>query len=105
MESNREVTYSKRYKIIDEIGKGGMGKVYKVHDIVKDDIIALKEMSRRYSNSPSSILQFKNEFRIMSEFQHPNTVKVFEFGLGPDNIPFITMEFVKGKNLSELGIV
>jgi len=105
MESNREVTYSKRYKIIDEIGKGGMGKVYKVHDIVKDDIIALKEMSRRYSNSPSSILQFKNEFRIMSEFQHPNTVKVFEFGLSPDNIPFITMEFVKGKNLSELGIV
>ncbi|QTA86081.1 serine/threonine-protein kinase [Desulfonema magnum] len=94
--------FGKRYEILEEIGHGGMGSVYKVYDAVRGENLALKEMSLRHTESPAAILGFKNEFRIMSEFRHPNIVRVFEFGMSQENIPIITMEFVSGKNLSEL---
>ena len=90
-----------RYDIVEEIGRGGMGNVYKVYDPVKDTYFALKELSRNHIDSPVALLRFKNEFRIMTEFRHPNIVNVFEFGTNPENIPYIVMEFISGKDLSE----
>jgi len=101
MKESREAPFGKRYDLLEEIGHGGMGRVYKVYDTVRSETMALKELSRHHIDSPSAILRFKNEFRIMSGFQHPNTVQVFDFGLSQDNIPFMTMEFISGKNLSE----
>ncbi|MDM8538866.1 serine/threonine-protein kinase, partial [Desulfobacterales bacterium HSG17] len=102
MNQHEESPFGKRYEILEDIGHGGMGHVYKVHDLVRNEVLALKELSRQHTVSPAAILGFKNEFRIMSEFQHPNMVKVFEFGMSADNHPFITMELIPGKNLSEL---
>ncbi len=95
-------SFGKRYSILEEIGRGGMGRVYKVYDTVKAETLALKELSWHHVDSPAAMLRFKNEFRIMAGFQHPNTVRVFEFGMSREHIPFITMEFITGKNLSEL---
>ena len=94
--------FGKRYRILEKIGEGGMGKVYKVYDSVRDKNLALKEMSNTYVDSPIALLRFKNEFRIMSQFMHPDTVRVFDFGTGKDGTPFITMEYIDGKDLSKL---
>ncbi|QTA81784.1 Protein kinase domain-containing protein [Desulfonema limicola] len=102
MNHHQDFPFGRRYKILEDIGHGGMGRVYKVHDSVRNEVLALKELSRQHIVSQASILGFKNEFRIMSEFQHPHMVKVFEFGISAHNHPFITMEFIPGKNLSEL---
>ena len=101
MDTPKQNPFGKRYKIMEEIGKGGMGKVYKVHDSVKDVILALKEMDYLYAASSSATLRFKNEFRAMSQFNHPNTVQVFDFGISRENVPFITMEFIDGEDLSK----
>jgi len=110
MENTTFGVFGKRYRSqrrgphaeLEEIGAGGMGRVYKVYDTVRAQYLALKELSRRYVDSPKAILRFKNEFRIMSQFQHPNMVEVFEFGISEQKIPFITMELVAGQDLSAL---
>lgn len=102
MTNHKKNLFGKRYEVLEEIGQGGMGRVYKVYDTVRAENLALKEMSHRHLDSPVAMLRFKNEFRIMSGFQHPNTVQVFEFGISQENVPFITMEFVSGADLSEL---
>ncbi len=102
MKNYKDSPFGKRYEVLEEIAQGGMGSVYKVYDTVRGENLALKELSLRHTESPAAILGFKNEFRIMSEFRHPNIVRVFEFGMSQENIPIITMEFVSGKNLSEL---
>ena len=113
MELYETSPFGKRYEILEKIGHGGMGNVYKVCDTLTGSHLALKILRRRYMESDLSdlsdfsrgeagILGFKNEFRIMSEFRHPNIVKVFDFALCSKNIPMILMEFVPGKTLSEL---
>ncbi|RLC20809.1 MAG: hypothetical protein DRI57_03905 [Deltaproteobacteria bacterium] len=102
MKNSKGTPFGKRYEVLEEIGRGGMGRVYKVFDTIRAEELALKELSRQHTDSPAAMLGFKNEFRIMSEFRHPNTVRVFEFGMNEENIPLITMEFISGKNLSDL---
>ena len=94
--------FGKRYQVLEKIGEGGMGRVYKVYDTVREKNLAIKEMSRTHVDSPVALLRFKNEFRIMSEFMHPDTVHVYDFGTSVEKTPFITMEYIEGKNLSEL---
>lgn len=102
MKNSEKFPFGKRYEVLEKIGRGGMGSVYKVYDTVRGETLALKELSRQHIDTPAAILGFRNEFRIMSEFRHPNIVQVFEFGMSQDNIPIITMEFISGKNLSDL---
>ncbi len=102
MKNPKSSPFGKRYDVLEDIGRGGMGSVYKVYDTVRNENLALKELSREHIESPAAILGFRNEFRIMSEFRHPNMVQVFEFGMSQENIPIITMEFISGRNLSEL---
>ena len=101
MQDENTNSFAKRYELIELIGKGGMGRVYKVYDTIRRKRMALKELSREHIESPAALLRFKNEFRIMTEFRHPNIVEVSEFGMSSDNIPYIVMEFVSGRNLSE----
>jgi len=95
-------SFGKRYTNLREIGAGGMGRIYKAYDTIRTEEVALKEMNRYHLDSPAALLHFKNEFRLMTAFHHPNTVEVFEYGLSDQNIPFISMEFVDGQNLSDL---
>ncbi|MCE1248311.1 MAG: protein kinase [Firmicutes bacterium] len=97
--------FGKRYEVQEEIGSGGMGRVFRVHDSVKNQTLALKEINRYLLDSPLAQLRFKNEFRVMSEFEHPNMIKVYEYGTSPDKTPYIVMEYIPGKNLSSLSPV
>ena len=105
MQSEATTSFAKRYKQLELIGKGGMGRVYKVYDTLRAKRMALKELSREYVESPTAWLKFKNEFRMMTEFRHPNIVEVSEFGMSSENIPYIVMEFVDGKSLSEFSLL
>lgn len=101
MVSSRSSPFGKRYQFIEPIGSGGVGKVYKVFDTVRNIHVALKELSANHEVSNETMLWFKNEFRVMSSLKHPNLVEVYDFGITPENVPFITMELVSGKKLSE----
>lgn len=91
-----------RYKVIRKLGEGGMGTVFQVEDILNNDIVAFKILSKQITESPETLLQFKQEFRVMNKLKHPNTVNVFDYGLMPDKSPYLTMEVVPGHELADL---
>lgn len=93
---------SNRYRIIAELGRGGMGIVYKVEDILKDNMLfALKTIKKEilYKYAGIGTKSFKNEYEIMTRLKHPNLARVYDFGLYQDNY-YIIIEYLKGKLLN-----
>ncbi|BBM83507.1 serine/threonine-protein kinase [Candidatus Uabimicrobium amorphum] len=94
MDSNFMVS---RYKILGELGRGGMGVVYKAHDTRLDRMVALKILEK--CKSGKDIKRFIHEVRALSQLHHPNIIRIYEYGETPT--PFFTMEIVQGENLSD----
>ncbi|PKL77687.1 MAG: serine/threonine-protein kinase PknK, partial [Candidatus Melainabacteria bacterium HGW-Melainabacteria-1] len=93
-----------RYRVDALLGEGGMGRVYRVFDTVRQEACALKLLSQKL-NSEEALLQFKQEFWFMTRLQHPHIVTVHEYGVLEDQTPYITMEIISGQELAELGKV
>jgi len=88
---------SKRYKIIEKIGEGGMGTVYKAEDLLLKRIVALKILHKKLMDNTKAIERFYTEARSAAALNHPNIVTVFDVGqMGEDY--FITMEFIEGES-------
>ncbi|MBX9950540.1 MAG: protein kinase [Candidatus Obscuribacterales bacterium] len=90
-----------KFKIVELLGVGGMGSVYRVDHLYLGRQFALKCLNRQHANDVSW-RRFQNEAKAASKLDHPNLIKVHEFDLMPDGRPFILMDLVQGKTLSEL---
>ncbi len=93
--------FAKRYRIISELGRGGMGRVFRVADTKVGEEIALKLIRADASTDPTSVERFKNELKSARKIVHKNVARVFDLN-EEDGVPYITMEFVKGENLKLL---
>ncbi len=95
---------NKRYRIKGSIGSGGMGLVYLVEDIYKDNMLfaikTIKQNIMTAGNKTASIETFKNEYEIMTRLKHPNLIRVYDFEEDSDNY-YIIMEYLEGILLSE----
>lgn len=89
------------YEILDLLGKGGMGAVYKARDIKQNKIVAIKILSNQTTQIDELKHRFNREASSGLKLDHPNIVKIFEFGEESDT-HFIAMEFVEGKTLKNL---
>jgi serine/threonine-protein kinase len=89
-----------RYEIIERVGRGGMGAVYRGRDSVLDREVAIKVMSADFAADETSRPRFYREARSAAKLQHRNIVTIFEFG-EEDETPFIVMEFLRGQDLSK----
>ncbi len=89
-----------RYEILGEIGRGGMGTVYRARDPVLDRFVALKQLSADMLAEPAMRERFLREARSAARLQHPNIVTVYEFG-EVEGTPFIAMELLEGDNLAD----
>ncbi len=94
-------TFAGRYQIIEELGKGGMGKVYKVHDTKIKEKIALKLIKPEIAKDKKTIERFSNELRLARKIRHKNICQMFDLG-EERGTHFITMEFVPGQDLKGL---
>jgi len=92
---------AKRYKILDILGRGGMGVVYLAYDRELDEEIALKTLPREFAYDTRAINDMRSEVKVARGLSHHNIVRVHDLGKDGDLV-FITMERVKGKNLSEI---
>ena len=92
----------KRYRIIDRIGEGGMGKVYKAQHIILDKPFAIKVLNPELAQREDSIKRFINEARLTSKIGHPNIIEVTDFGKTPGGSFYFVMEYVSGKTLFDL---
>lgn len=86
------------YDVLGELGRGGMGIVYRAKDRRSGQQVALKILPPEALSRPESALRFKREFRAVRRIAHPNVVRVFEAGTH-DGAPYFTMELVDGQDL------
>ena len=90
-----------QFEILELIGKGGMGAVYKVRQKDLDRVVALKILPPAIGRSPEFSSRFTREARALAKLNHPGIVTLYEFGQ-QDGLYFILMEFVDGVNLAQL---
>jgi eukaryotic-like serine/threonine-protein kinase len=90
-----------RYEILQLIGQGGMGAVYKARDRELDRIIALKLIRPELAKNPEILRRFKQELILARQVTHRNVIRIFDLGQS-DGVKFITMDFVEGCDLHRL---
>lgn len=93
--------FASRYQIIEELGKGGMGNVYKVNDTEIKEKVALKLLKPEIASDQKTIERFRNEIRLARKIAHINVGRMFDLGKA-EGTYFITMEFVPGQDLKGL---
>jgi serine/threonine protein kinase/tetratricopeptide (TPR) repeat protein len=91
-------TFAGRYQIIEELGKGGMGRVYKVLDTKIKEKIALKLIKPEIAFDRESLDRFGNELKLARRISHRNICRTFDLGEA-EGTHFITMEYVSGEDL------
>ena len=89
-----------RYKVLERVGRGAMGVIYRGMDPVLDREVAIKVMSSDFAaDGEESRKRFFREARAAAKLQHRNIVTVFEFA-EEDGVPYIIMEFLRGRSLA-----
>jgi tetratricopeptide (TPR) repeat protein/predicted Ser/Thr protein kinase len=90
-----------RYEVLELLGEGGMGAVYKAADREVDRIVALKVIRPAMASHPEILARFKQELVLSSKVTHRNVIRIYDLGEA-QGVKFITMEYVEGENLREL---
>lgn len=88
------------YQILEMIGRGGMGVVFKGYHPALDRYVAVKVLSTALSADPAFVERFKNEAQIIARLEHPNILPVYDFAISEDTA-YLVMKLVTGSSLSE----
>jgi len=91
-------TFAKRYQIIEELGRGGMGSVYKVLDKEIGERVALKLLKPEIASDERMIERFRNELKFARKITHKNVCRMYDLSK-EKKTPYITMEYVSGEDL------
>ncbi len=90
------------YEILGELGRGGMGAVFKGRDPELGRELAVKVLLERHHDNARTVERFLEEAQVGGQLQHPGVVPVYESGRLPDNRPYFTMKLVEGRTLAAL---
>ncbi len=90
-----------RYEILQLLGQGGMGAVYKARDVELERTVALKLIRPDLASHPEILRRFKQELILAREVTHPNVIRIYDLGQA-SGVRYITMEYVEGRDLRAL---
>ncbi len=93
--------FAGRYRILGTLGRGGMGAVYDAQHTGTGQRVAIKTLLLDTAQEPQAVRRFFMEAKLTASLQHPNTIKVFDFGQSDDGIFFLAMERLQGETLGE----
>ena len=91
-----------RYRILERVGKGGMGEVYKGEQISTGKSVAIKVISKDLAQNHENIKRFQREAKIQSALEHPNIVTLLDFAMTPTGQYYFAMPYIEGKSLYDL---
>jgi len=97
-ELSRETTFANRYEIIEKLGKGGMGSVYRVVDKKVEEEVALKLLNPEIAADKETIERFRNELKLSRQITHKNICRMHDLN-EEEGTHYITMEYVPGEDL------
>lgn len=98
----QNVLLAGRYLLQEEVGSGGMGRVFKAYDQKQDTTCAVKVMHNHLKEDKISRKRFEREAELAISLSHNNIVAVSDFGLTDSNEPYIVMEYLVGESLAEI---
>lgn len=91
-----------KYEILEMIGKGGMGSVYRARHQMMDRLVALKMLHAELAQDDSSVKRFQQEAKAASHLSHPNLITLYDVGITYTRQPYIVMEYLEGVPLLNL---
>jgi serine/threonine protein kinase/tetratricopeptide (TPR) repeat protein len=94
--------FGNRYQVLEKLGEGGMGRVYKALDLELDRPVALKTIRTEKGRGPEVLKRFKQELILARKITHKNVVRIYDLGEAEGGLKFFTMELVEGKSLRDL---
>src|SRR5258707_5976494 len=90
------------YQILDEIGHGGMGVIYRARQRHSRRIVALKRILAYEADSRETLIRFRREAQAAASLDHPNILPIYEIGEDEDGLPLISMKFAAGGSLRDV---
>jgi eukaryotic-like serine/threonine-protein kinase len=90
-----------RYRVVEVIGRGGMGVVYRVEHLRMGKVAAMKVLHKDLAHDPEVVHRFEREAAAVSKLHHPHTVQVFDFGTAGGAL-YLIMEYVRGVDLGQM---
>jgi serine/threonine protein kinase len=94
--------FAERYSILEVLGRGGMGVVYKARHDLMDRIVAIKMMLPQLVSDEVSLARFQREARAASKINHPNIIAIHDFGLTADTgVAYLVMDYIEGQTLGD----
>jgi len=94
----RGSTFASRFEVVEKLGKGGMGQVYRVFDRKTDEEVALKLLNPEVSSDKKTIERFRNELKLARKISHKNICRMYDLN-EEQGTQYITMEYVPGEDL------
>jgi serine/threonine-protein kinase len=95
-------TLSERYRLVARVAGGGMGEVYRAHDLLLDRTVAVKVLQPSLAQDPDLVDRFRAEARAAARLNHPNLVGVHDWGSDDDRTYYMVMEYVSGTDLRDV---
>jgi serine/threonine-protein kinase len=96
-----ELSFGRRYRVIERIGSGGMAEVFKAVDEVLGRTVAVKVLHPRFATEANFVARFRQEAQAAANLSHPNIVNIYDWGRDGDTY-YIVMEYVKGTDLKTM---
>ena len=91
-----------RYRVVEQIGAGAMGTVYRAEHVQISKVMAIKLLHHEVEQNPENVARFHREAEAASRLNHPNTVHVFDFGRTKTGSLYLVMEYVDGDDLGKV---
>ena len=91
------------YEILEEIGRGGMGVIYRARQRHSRRIVALKRVLSYHADSRDTLARFRREAEAAASLDQPNILPIYEVGESEEGVPFFSMKYASGGSLQEVG--